>query len=104
MAKYIVESSAEADLHAIWRFIAQDNPSAAFDVIDAAYKTFAILAEHPRIGIKREFPAFRRQDIRSWPVSGFDQYVIFYYPCPDGASIVAVYHTARHVEALFERG
>jgi toxin ParE1/3/4 len=90
------------DLWSIWRFIAEDNAVAATEVIAAVYRTFATLAEYPRMGVKRNFARVRRSDIRSWRVSGFENYVIVYYPIPEGVFITGVYHSARDIEKLLD--
>jgi hypothetical protein len=34
-------------------------------------------------------------------VSGFDNYLTFYRPIPEGVQVLHVYHGARDIEALF---
>lgn len=40
--------------------------------------------------------------MRKWRVKGFDHYLIFYLPHPDGVSIVRVLHSARDWWGLFD--
>jgi len=40
--------------------------------------------------------------VRSFPISDFNNYLIFYRPVPEGIQVLHVYHGARDVEALFE--
>jgi len=93
----------EDELWEIWKFIAWDNPDAATQVIDAARASFRILAENPSIGIKRRLRNKRLHEIRSWPVSGFANYVIFYRPLADGIMVLHLYHGARDIDALFDQ-
>jgi toxin ParE1/3/4 len=82
-------------------FIAQDNPDAATRVIEAAYETFKTLAANPSFGKRRRFRSPLLRDVRSWHISGFENYLIFYRDITDGIQVNHVYHGARDIEALF---
>lgn len=103
VARYTLAPCVEGELLAIWKTIATDNPAAASRVVEAAYETFAMLAEHPELGRKRTFQNPRVRGVHSWRISGFDNYLIFYRPIPDGVQVLHVYHGARHLENLFRR-
>lgn len=92
----------EKELWAIWDFIARDNPDAAGSVIEAAFETFATLAAVPSLGRLRKFRDPKLKAIRSWRISGFDHYLIFYRAIPSGIEVLHVFHGARDIEALFE--
>ncbi len=81
--------------------IAQDNPAAATRVIDAANETFKTLAANPGLGRPRQFRSPRLRDVRSWRISGFENYLIFYRGVADGIQVNHVYHGARDIDALF---
>lgn len=87
----------------IWSFIAKDNPEAATWVIEAAKATFKALAQNPSLGNIRRFHDQRLCDIRSWRVSGFEKYVIFYRISSVGIEVLHVYHAARVIDALFAK-
>jgi toxin ParE1/3/4 len=99
--KFILAPCIEDELWAILQFIAQDNPHAATRVIDAAHETFKNLAATPGLGRPHKFRNPQLKAVRSWRVSGFDNYLIFYRPIPDGVQVLHVYHGARDIEALF---
>jgi toxin ParE1/3/4 len=101
MATYTLEPAAHADLWDIWRFIAQENPDAAVRVIIAAYDSFQMLADSPKIGKKRSFDRALWTGIRSWHISGFERYHIFYRSLPKEVEIIHVCHSSRNIEALF---
>ena len=103
MAEFILTPCVEDELWAIWEYIAQDNPDAATRVIEAAYETFKTLAATPGLGRLRKFRNPRLKGIRSWPVSGFETYLIFYRVTPSDIELLHVYHGARDIEALFGR-
>ena len=101
MAEFILASGVEDELWAIWKYIADDNPDAATRVVEAAYETFRTLAANPGLGRLRKFRDPRLKGIRSWLVSGFDNYLIFYRAVLSGIEVLHVYHGARDIEALF---
>ena len=82
-------------------FHRRDNPAAATRVVEAAYETFEMLAANPGIGKLRRFRSPRLRDIRSWRVTGFENYLIFYRRVADGIEVNHIYHGARDIETLF---
>jgi toxin ParE1/3/4 len=101
VAEFILASGVEHELWAIWEHIADDNPDAATRVVEAAYATFKTLAANPGLGRLRKFRDQRLKGVRSWLVSGFDNYLIFYRAIPGGIEVLHVYHGARNIEKLF---
>ena len=101
MPKFILAPCVESELWAIWKFIAQDNPDAARRVIEAAHATFKNLAATPGLGRPHKFRNPQLKATRSWRAAGFDNYLIFYRPIPEGVQVLHVYHGARDIEALF---
>jgi toxin ParE1/3/4 len=57
--------------------------------------TFALLAEQPEIGAALTLRAPQLAGLRKWRVQDFENFLIFYLPRPDGASIVRVMHAAQ---------
>jgi len=102
MAKFLLAPDVEVELIAIADYIAEDNLEAADLFIEAAYETFSKLAQVPGMGRPRRFRHSRLRDLRSFRVSGFDDYLIFYSPIPDGIEVYHVYYGARDLERLFE--
>jgi toxin ParE1/3/4 len=84
-----------------WHFIAQDNPDAATRVIEAAHETFKMLAANPGLGRPRRFRSPKLRDVRSWRITGFENYLIFYRGIAGGIQVNHVYHGAQDLEALF---
>lgn len=100
MSKYILDPCVEAELRSIWDYIAQDNPQAATAVVEAAFETFRILTESPHIGVARKFRNPKLRGIRSMPVTGFPNYLVFYRVAADMLQVHHVYHGARDLNAL----
>lgn len=102
MPEFVLAPCVEDELWAIWSFIARDNPDAATGVIEAAYETFKNLADKPGLGRLGKFHNPRLKGIRTWRITGFDNYLIFYRAVPGGIQVLHVYHGARDLEALFD--
>jgi len=60
-----------------------------------ARSTFADLAEQPRIGAPLNLSNPALEHLRKWRVSGFENYLVFYLPRPNGVSIIRVLHASR---------
>lgn len=102
--KLILAPCVEDELWLIWEFIARDNLDAATRIVESACETFRTLAVTPGLGRLRKFSDPRLKGIRSWQISGFNNYLIFYRPVPGGIQVLHVYHGARDIEALFDKG
>jgi len=96
MNQYRVSDAARSDLDEIWFYIAQDDPDAADQFIQAVVSRFPKLASRPETGRQREELAAR---LRSFPVGN---YIIFYRPMENGIEIARVLHGARDFPPLFE--
>jgi toxin ParE1/3/4 len=97
-----VHDEAEDDLKKIFGHIAADHVDAARRFLDSVWRDFERLAEQPGMGAIREFNNARAAHIRSWPVRGFRNYLIFYRPIENGVKIIRVLHGARDIAAIFE--
>ena len=102
VGKFILAPCVEGELWDIWSFIARDNPDAATRVIEAVGDTFKAVAATPNLGVARKYRNPRLRGVRSFPVSGFQNYLVFYRPISDGIEVLHVYHGARDLEQLFE--
>ena len=69
------------------------------DAVDAAVRR---LAATPEIGRPRESDSARLAGLRSWPVPGFPNHLIFYRTGDDSLEIVRVVHGARDFVRLLE--
>lgn len=97
MSRYRISKSADADLEEI-----AGGRSNAVAILDVLHDTFRILADYPRVGTSREdlIPGIR---VFSPPRPAND-YVVFFYPMPDGVEIAAVIHGSRDWITMFARG
>ena len=92
MGAIIITPAAESDLVNIWLYIARDNQDAADRVYQAAESTFQALAATPRMGTLYQSKRAQLEGMRFFPVSKFQNYVIYYREHPQGIEIVRVLH------------
>jgi toxin ParE1/3/4 len=102
VSNYRLSRQADRDLDGIADYIADDNPAAAFDVLDTLHNTFAFLAKNPEAGTLREDLRPRLRIFSAGRPA--HHYVIFYYPRADGIEVVSVIHGAQDWIAVFRRG
>jgi toxin ParE1/3/4 len=96
MARATFAPTAQADLIAIYDFVAVDNRTAAGRLIDRFEHQAEKLAEHPGIGRTR--PELRA-DLRSFAIG---KYVLLYRAVAGGIEVVRVLHGMRDIDRIFE--
>jgi toxin ParE1/3/4 len=94
MGRYFLSSIAEADMLAIWEYIAQDNIAAADRMIDRFTAAFERAAQFPEAGERHEHPK------GNFCIVVVSPYLIFYTIAGDEIDIVRVLHGARRWEDL----
>ncbi len=97
MARIIRSNESEADIYAIVRYIARDDPAAALRLVDTLDEVLATLARSPEIGPARDDLA---PCLRMFPVG---KYLIFYRETEEGIELVRVLHGARNLRRLLRR-
>ncbi|MEI9893724.1 MAG: type II toxin-antitoxin system RelE/ParE family toxin [Chthoniobacter sp.] len=102
MGKFVLAPCIEGELWDIWSFIAKDNPDAATRVVEAIGETFKTVAATPGLGVARKYRNPRLLNVRFFPVSGFENYLVFYRPTFEGIEVLHVYHGARDLDRLFD--
>ena len=99
MGKVVVLPGASSDLDEVYRYIALENPDAAKRLLKAAKEDFNKLSDMPGMGALRVYPKHLAH-IRSWPISRFRNYLIFYQPIEGGIEVIRVLHAARNVDSM----
>ena len=92
-----LKPQADRDINNQFEYIAKVNLEAAIRFYEAAFRSFDVLLTNPNIGPSRDFEDPVLKDIRIWLVKGFEKYLIFYLPLPDGIDIILVVHGARDI-------
>jgi toxin ParE1/3/4 len=101
--RVLIRPRAAADLAETYDYLAARNAPAANRFADAAKTAFDRLAEVPGMGAVRRTrnPALR--GLRSWPVGGSRNYIVFYIPMLGGGiDVIRVYHGARNLGRLLD--
>ena len=80
---------AERDTEIARRFV--------FSVRDDSHK----LRDMPRMGAIRYFRNRKYRNVRSWPISGFGKFLLFYRPVEEGIQVIRIVHGARDLRKLF---
>ena len=93
MSKVRFAQSAQTDLLEAWLFIAEDNLSAADQVLDNIEREANMLATQPLMGRTRPELA---DGVRSWPTS--TAYILFYLVDKKGVVVIRVLHHARDIK------
>lgn len=99
-ASFQLTPKATEDLDAIWWRIAEDNPIAAENVEIEILTACRRLAEHPRMGTKRQ--DITPLPVRFWTILKYPNYVIVYRPetCP--LQVIAILHGKRDLTEVLE--
>lgn len=92
-----LSDQAKEDLVGMWEFVAQENPNSADRLLQRLVAQYKSLAENPGMGRLREE---LRSGLRSFAVGN---YLILYYPIPEGIAVFRIIHGARDLERLLER-
>ena len=95
---------SSSDLKLISEYIAEDNIDAGFRFLIAAEEAIHQLTLHPELGRPQSFRAPRLRNLRSWRVSGFENYLIFYRYSPGVLEILRVIHGARDLRRALPGG
>ncbi|OFX08211.1 MAG: hypothetical protein A2516_11365 [Alphaproteobacteria bacterium RIFOXYD12_FULL_60_8] len=77
-------------------YIAKDNPNAAEKILILLKQKFALLADSPRIGAKRD------ELLQGGLCLPVGSYVIFYRQLSDHVEIVRILHGAGDLDTLFD--
>ena len=101
MADYSLSPEALDDLDVIWGHIAQDNPDAADQVIDAAYEVCRKPGKFPELGPVRPFPGDVPSGMRSFTIPRYPNYIVFCRVADPGVEVVRVLHAARDIDKNF---
>jgi plasmid stabilization system protein ParE len=97
--KIFFSSVFEADFTgAVAGFAQEASPVLATRFESRVIEAYERIVKHPEIGRRRK--DINRQNIRSFRVAGFDNYLIFYQVRPDGIVFVRLLHGAMDLPAF----
>lgn len=93
-------SAAERDIEDIALFLHESSPAVADRFLVAVVTTLHHLAAMPRTGRTWQFDGAALSGLRSRPIVGFDNYLVFFRPSHIEIQIVRVLHGARDLPGL----
>jgi len=67
----------------------------------AVDQTCSMLVNQPHAGVLYDSGVAQLEGLRRFPVHGFESYLIFYLPHPEGMDVIRVLHGARDIDSLF---
>ena len=70
--------------------------------LSAVQEGYTFIRENPEAGSHGHYRNRRLQELRRWPVPGFENHLVFYHSVDEWVEIVRVIHGARDLETLFE--
>ncbi len=92
----VISPEARDDLIEIWRYIADDNPAKADELIEDIHERCRLIADNPSIGRSREEFSYR---LRSFV---YRRYIIFYRAKSGVLEIVRVLSGYRDMNGIFK--
>lgn len=81
----------QSDLETAWRFFV------------GVQESLERIEQMPYIGSPRRFRSSRIRDLRQWPVSGFDDFLIFYRVTSERVDVHRILHARRDLDAVFAK-
>ena len=78
-------------------------PDIAVRFRDAVRRTVESLREHPFVGPRYGSSSPQLQNLRSWPVAGFEAIRIYYLLDEDAIHVIRMLHGKRDVKRILER-
>jgi toxin ParE1/3/4 len=90
---------AERDIEECFVFIAEDDLDIGVSFLVAVEDSLEQLSRMPLMGKVKHFPAIN--NLRIWPVKGFDSYLLFYLANEDSIELVRLLHGARDIDGIF---
>ena len=104
--KLVYRRAASDDVVRQFRYylVDQNLPEIALRFRDAVRHTVESLREHPRVGARYRSRKPGLQELRSWPVAGFEAIRIYYLAESDAIQVIRVLHGKRDVKRILERG
>jgi toxin ParE1/3/4 len=98
MGQIKLTPQAEEDIIDIWYYIAVENKSVlnADRFMDKMDTQLVFLSDNPKIGV------LKPQYMQGLYQFVFGNYLIFYFPLPNGIEVIRVLHGARDLGRLFQ--
>ena len=101
ITKVLVRPRPDRDLDELALYIAENNLEAGKRFYDAVEKALQRISQMPQVGHRYSSERSSGEDeLRVWPVSGFESILVFYRVRKDVIDVVRVLHGARDIRRL----
>jgi toxin ParE1/3/4 len=103
--KVIYREAASSDIVRQFRYcylFEQNLPEIASRFRDAVRRTIESLRAHPRVGARHRLSTQKLQNLRSWPVAGFEVIRIYYLVDHEAIHVVRVLHGKRDLKTTLD--
>lgn len=94
--KLVIEDAAETDMLSIAEYIAQDNKTAAANILKVFYETYKTLTVYPELGLSR--PDFTHKNVRFYTIK--KHYLIVYVITNEEIHILRVLSSYQDICSL----
>ena len=102
--RHVIRPAAKEDILRQFRYyLIKDALEAANRFLDAVEGTIDAVCRMPLIGAPKSLKNPILSGLRSWPVKGFEDVLIFYIVQTDTLRIVRVLHGRRDIQRILER-
>jgi toxin ParE1/3/4 len=102
MLRIVRHRKVVRDILDIYVHIGGDSIDAAVRFVRAVNGDLSRLSQMPNIGALRESDNPRLREVRSLPVTGFRNYLIFYRVTESEVQALRVIHGARNIDVVFD--
>jgi len=102
--KAVYKQAASDDMVRQFRYylVTLDLPDIAVRFREAVRRTVQSLREHPSVGSHHPSGNPQLQNLRSWPVTGFESIRIYYTSDGDALRIIRILHGKRDIRHILE--
>jgi plasmid stabilization system protein ParE len=80
--------------------VSKDLPEVAVRFLEAVRRTIDQLRKHPHVGPRYRTANPQLQNLRSWPITGFEAMRVYYAPEQDVLHVVRILHGKRDVKHI----
>jgi toxin ParE1/3/4 len=103
--KVLYRQTASDDIVRQFRYylLTAEAPKIALRFREAVRRTVQSLSQNPHVGPRYSSSNPRLQNLRSWPVTGFEAIRIYYALEEDGIHIIRILHGKRDVRRILSK-
>lgn len=103
--KFFYRQAASEDIVRQFRYylVTVEQPEVAVRFRQAVRRTMETLSQHPLVGPHYHLANTQLQNLRSWPIVGFEAIRIYYLLDEDTIHVIRVLHGKRDVKTTLER-